>query len=141
MSLGEVLTSLEVNLHRPQPYIACTRRNSELRVPPHLQQGEPCMSPIPRTTGGKDSNPLRDQALTSGSYGTAKVDELEKNGSSILGKACFSRGERFSAIRGSVRRGPPAAPAAGFSPYRTKLLHFFGSGVELVNFPATTRLS
>jgi hypothetical protein len=35
-------------------------------------------------------------------YGTAKVDELEKNGSSIVEKASFSRGERFSAIRGSV---------------------------------------
>ena len=34
-------------------------------------------------------------------YGTAKVDELEKNGSSIVEKASFSRGERFSAIRGS----------------------------------------
>ena len=67
-------------------------------------------------------------------YGTAKVDELEKNGSSIVENDSFSRGERFSAIRGSVRRGPPAAPAAGFSPYRTKLLHFFGSGVSLDSY-------
>ena len=35
-------------------------------------------------------------------YGTAKVDELEKNGSSIVENDSFSRGERFSAIRGSV---------------------------------------
>ena len=34
-------------------------------------------------------------------YGTAKVDELEKNGSSIVENDSFSRGERFSAIRGS----------------------------------------
>ena len=33
-------------------------------------------------------------------YGTAKVDELEKNGSSIVENDSFSRGERFSAIRG-----------------------------------------
>ena len=35
-------------------------------------------------------------------YGTAKVDELEKNGSSIVENDSFSRGERFSAIRGSA---------------------------------------
>ena len=81
---------------------------------------------VARATGGKDSNPLRDQALTSGSYGTAKVDELEKNGSSIVENDSFSRGERFSAIRGSVIR-PAGTPTKRFGTHanRSSTAHHF----------------
>ena len=79
-----------------------TRRNSELRVPPHLQQGEPCMSPIPRTTGGKDSNPLRDQALTSSNQPTHGVRHRE--GRRAREKWLFHRGKSLFFSGGTFQR-------------------------------------